>query len=404
MPGYPVTLVDSSGFPVSLTGEDGVPAPLSDIVSGISADAIADPNSALATALANLGFRSPALQQFWSKLATIDTDGVDIVTIGDSNTEGGTATNRQKSWTNIMRDELRRRFQPSGVTGGEGYLPSWIVRGGPQDPFVWVNGGAAGAETEGLGRRNVNLTTNQKLTTTFTGTSLKLLYTQHGGGGQFSVSIDGVVTNLSGNSSPTGGFLYSQTWTSPALSDGSHTVEIAWVSGGTTHIEGAIVYNGDENAGIRTHQGGHSGYHVGDFLASTNWAASLGVIQPDLVCMMWPTNDYKDRTPISTLESQLAALIALIRASCASKPSIVLAAAPERYDTGYTPVAPWPDYVAAMARVAANDGKVAFLDLRNVIAKGGDTDGTGSVDADKVHFTTIGQGMIGRQIAAFVAP
>lgn len=396
-----LTLRDRSNLAIKLghVGADGTLFPYPSDVA--LADQLHTPSSLFAQAVINTGLRSPALQQFWSKLATIDTDGVDIVTIGDSNTEGGTATNRQKSWTNVMRDELRRRFQPAGVAGGEGYLPSWIVRGGPADPFTW-SGGSTGASTEGLGRRNINVASGQTLTTTFTGTRFKLLYTRHSAGGDFTVTIDGgAPATVNGNNATT---LNSQVWDSGALSAASHTVSIAHVSGSTAHIEGAIAYNGDESAGIRTHQGGHSGYTVQDFLASTAWTASLGVIQPDLVCMMWATNDFSTLVPVATFKTRLASLIALIRASCASKPSIVLAAAPERYDTGYTPLAPYGDYVTAMAQVASEDGKVAFLDLRNVIAVGGDADGTGSTDADKVHFTTVGQGMIARAIAGFVSP
>lgn len=355
------------------------------------------------------GFRFPALQQFHAKLATVDTDTVDVLFLWDSNGEGGTTTDPNKNAVAVFRDQLRRAFQPAGIVGGFGWMTSYYARSGVVEHWTVNSGSIAEAKSYGLGRKRITINANSQIQASFIGTKIRLFFAKSTGGGNFTVNIDGVDTVVSSLGAST---LRSQTWDSATLSAGAHVVRITTTTPALS-FEGALAMNGDEAAGIRVWNGSQSGYKTGDFVSTevTNlgaWLDAVDVIQPDLVVIILTTNDFHTGVPFATYEANLVRIIADMYAHTVINPSIVLGIAPERYDpedaqTPRVPGATYADYANIVKRVAAAQG-TAVIDLRNVIAVGGDTNGTGSIDADKVHFTPAGEGMIGRALARFVSP
>ncbi|MEO6470731.1 MAG: hypothetical protein ABIR57_02740, partial [Aeromicrobium sp.] len=81
-----------------------------------------------------------ALQTFHAALASAGTSPVDVfVGPSDSLTEGYGATSVNKRWISIFRDDLRRSSQPTGVTGGLGYLDLWNQGRFPDYPVSVTN-------------------------------------------------------------------------------------------------------------------------------------------------------------------------------------------------------------------------------------------------------------------------
>lgn len=355
--------------------------------------------------------RGRSMRQLHAALAQVASAPCDLVGMGDSIMEGLDATAIGAAgtrWIDLLRDYLRARWQPGGVTGGAGYLPIY-------QPFVassWTSvTGASDLVAHGLGKKAAVFSAGgHGATLVFTGTGLDIIYTKGNGYGTFSWAIDGgLATNVNTNS----GGAETDGWVVQirGLSDASHTLVLARVSGAVI-VDGAMVYRGDEAAGIRMWDAGHGG-HTASVLNGTSanyWRNVIATIQPDLVMICFGTNEYSGVLPGDTptaLTTNLLAIMTAIRAQCTVSPSFLLIVPPQRGDV-VAPLFPWSQYVAAIYAAARADGYAGVLDMGQRF----DTDpltpyhaSVGLIHAtNKVHPLDLGHAVWAQAVNGYLQP
>lgn len=407
----PAPLVDSDAAVAALVeGPDTATASALNAATAaqIAADA-ASPNGTIpATIKATAApIRPHPLLGFFAALAQRDTTPVDILALGDSIFEGvgaSTLTNRSIS---RMVAGLRTRL---GVTGGGvGYIPARYQATDRQATDGWTTTGNTVDNTFGFGQRSRYLLLDSDtgkgdgtMTRTVTCTSFTLIARCNTTATSLFVSIDGgadVVWDIA--ASATGAM---DEFTSGALSAGSHTVRIKARSQAGCAFLGIMVYNGDENSGIRLWDGAKSGTRADQFNAESGansalWADELVELSPDLAIIEWITNDAITRTA-AQYETSIRNVIALLRSKASDVP-ILLLAPYERGDQAL--IEPWANYTAKLAKIAGDTAHVAFLDLGQAIPKPNGADTYGLL-SDGIHPNDKGHALIGDLLAGFLTP
>lgn len=334
----------------------------------------------------------PALSRFH---AALPAGTVRVLNIGHSITEGARAAAPGERWTDIALAKLRGTFQPAGVKGGFGYIPATATY--PELlPSTWAFTGTAAASTNGTGlaRYAMEMQSGSTASLTFTGTGLRLMHTTYSGGPTVTVSIDGVPAGNIAAASGTTNFAASTSYI--GLTPGVHTITLS--TPGLFVLEGALIYDGDDAAGIRSWNAGHAGDQIGTYLTgnpATRIPPVYTAIAPDLVTIQFGVNEYRNNTAVATFGTNLGALIDQVRTSVGSDVSILVLGDAEPLHAG-TPTAPWSEYAAKAAEVAAAKS-VAYLDLGPLPGLGLNAAG---MDADQVHPNTVGHRTIGNAVAA----
>lgn len=359
--------------------------------------------------------RTSALLPWFTALANRDSAPASVLTITDSIGEGRGASVYSKRWLDRTASLLRSRFPTAGLsTSGENYFPMQFISPLPQ---VWTIGGSPVVNNGyGLGLRGYQLSASgQQFSGTVTGTSMDLLLARGSSTGVLTVTVDGTPTTVT--TSNGGATAPGQRMNVSLGSSGSHTVTIAWTSGGQVFLSGVIVYNGDESKGIRFYDGGHSGLWTKDYLGTGNitlagggtwFAADLAAVSPNLVLIELGINDADGGVSSATVKTNLTSLISFVRSSVPTNPAIVLVGL---YDPGtVTSGEPWSNYVAAMQAIAAADtggfgGKsgITVFDLTQRFPARLPTD-TFSLFADTIHPNDKGHALIADSLAAFISP
>ncbi|WP_262103489.1 hypothetical protein [Arthrobacter sp. Marseille-P9274] len=294
---------------------------------------------------------------FYAALAKRDSSPVDVLVLGDSISEGYGAGSLTERYAGRLLSNFRTRY---GITGGLGYLSSWHASSdiAPLGPTATGNAVKNANGSRGLGLRSYTLGADTgaglgNLTFTFTGTSFKMLAAQRVAAGTDSVRIviDGApyveweVVDGTGTS----------VWDSGPLTAGAHTVSVT-ARFGLASIEGFMLFDGDEDAGIRLWRArsrvpAHSSSPQLR-AALTAGATALPHVDPDLVVIAWMTNDISSRTSevyrLCGTWSRWCVARSLPRRSC-SRPC--------------TNAEPWANYVAAMKKVASEYPWTAFFDI-----------------------------------------
>lgn len=356
---------------------------------------------------ANQDQGSTVLKAFRASIAAAKAGvgACDILTIGDSISEGTGPSIIEKRWASKFRDGLRTKH---GVTGGRGYVPAAYAVPAATNLFVLSGGAAVATGTQGLGKRVVTMTAaghTATLTVPAGHTSAKLFYTGGSGRGQFTYTVDGG----SATTVNTAQFGTARDYTThiTGLSTGSsHTIVISWLSTGTVLLTGVMLYNGDETTGIRLWDGAHHGQTSAYFATTTEpWYLTVNTIQPTLAILALGTNDWSIGTPTAAqVKTNLATITAGIRAQCTVAPSIIVMPMYERMATG-TPTETWTNYVAAMRDYALEDGDVAIFDLYKRIGtiNGSGSNAHGILTGDFTHPTDKGSQMIADALLDFVS-
>jgi lysophospholipase L1-like esterase len=346
---------------------------------------------------------SPALRVFHAALANREAAPCDIVFVGDSNMEGEGADLVRKRWQTRALESLRARFPVYGgtPTGGLNYYPGKYYTTTLPQPWTYV--GSPGADNNyGLGLRNVSLSTGQSMSITVTGTSFKILYAKAGGTGTFSYQVDGgATTNINSNNG--GAASGDGISASINLGGGSHTINIAYVSGGPAYINGIVVFDGDENKGIRGWDSAHYGYMTSSYNnAATQPFHQFVNIQPSLVVLGLTTNDYGSQVAPATHLANLQSLITKIKAKTTIAPSIVLLGMFKR-GTVTESVAPYQSYIDNLYTIAASDSSCTVLDMTKRMQAATDNS-LGLYLPDGIHINNKGHAMMGDIVAGFLAP
>lgn len=348
------------------------------------------------------------LRKWYAALANRHYSPAKIAVIGDSLSEGVGASQFGRGWVPKMAELLRARFP---APGGVGFVASWDNPGyGGGDPAytypVSQNSGYY-SETDGFALKcNTLLATGDRLTYTFSGTSIHVWYLKQFGGGNFSVTIDGVVVATSiVTASTTSGPVV---WTSATLAAGNHTILVTRLSGGGTSpvlVNGFRVFNGDETKGIQVFNGSQSGLTSVNFATGAadwnRWARWLGIIQPQLVIVELGLNDWAGNIPMASLKANLKTIISVIRAQTTTDPSIVVFAAAEAnsgaYASTYTQLHQvWEQVVAEDAKTALFDASARFIPPS--------VDNSDGYYYDLMHPSDKGHAAIADRMVSFLSP
>jgi len=339
-------------------------------------------------------------QKYQARLANRYTTPANILCIGDSFTEGTGATVLARRWLNLVQTQLRARYQPAGVTGAAlCYIPAFPGAGGTiTDWPVTRTGNITKVTWGGLGLHlaSFNADGTGVLTFTFTGTSAKLLYPK-GTFGKMSVVVDGgaatVIDQFSGTVG--GGFAYNIT----GLSAGAHTVVVTRdatsVAGRTIAIEGLVVWNGDEAAGVRVIEAAHHGTAINQYSDSFNlnfWPgsiAALGTLAAIVIGLGY--NDATAADSVATMKTNMQALITKLRSAPTNfAGTIFVVYWPLRTGTDATK---WTQWGTALEEIEAADANVKLIRIRGAIPD----EGTGYTDASNLglyestnHFNDAG--------------
>ncbi len=357
-----------------------------------------------------LSDRGPHYRTFRAALADRANSPVDILAFGDSIVTGAQASSMDKRWLNRLRDALRAQYQPAGVPGGEGYVQMnstynspWTnsTSPAPTDPVDGFSQSTSGGF--GIGGRDYASTAYSELT--FYGTGVNVHYRKASGAGTFTVSVDSAVSGTgyalvnASNGSTVNGSVQAVT----GLTAGKHTLRITGTTG-TVHIEGVVLFNGDESKGIRVYDGGRSGIST-VFYNSTNtrWQGAVTAVQPDAVVFMLGTNDYRlAGTKPHEIVANVISLVTSIRAACTIPPSVLILL--PFLPSNNSATAPYLAYYDAIMRAAGVLGDVDVLDFYHLFGSDIQANVHGLLNADLTHPSDKGYQFMADTIAGRLAP
>lgn len=416
-----ITVADSTKVPTTTTVNghalsSNVTVTKSDVSLG-NVDNTADANKPVSTAQrdaidaqTNI-YGSSYMRTFRSALAEKATVPVDMLFIGDSKAEGTTVTAGER-WLDVFRESFRVHNQPSDVEGGYGYVPACYVASTMDDQFVLTGGAtaqtSATGDTHGLGKRSVTMTTTGTATITVGPgtvlggcTSVDVVYTQNSSQGVFSVSVDGgSATNVTATNATE---VIGKTYRVTGLTNTeSHTIAVAWVSG-TVTLHGAMLYNGDETAGIRIWESAHSGIKASDISTTTHkWWKAITTIQPQFIYYQLGRNDIANGASLSTTMTNITNEITFIRTLTTIEPTIIIGM--DWKDSLASAVETYADWYAAMYDYVETDGNLGLFDLHKVM---GDLSTTGEnylslSNSDLIHATPKGQQVVADAFLAYL--
>lgn len=328
-----------------------------------------------------------------------------IVTLGNSLTEGTSATTPFDGYPGQLAGSLRAQF-PTAAPGGRGYVPARYQMPSPSGPLWSYTGTVVKGTQHGIGRRVVPLAGAG--TATLAGTAwshVKIAWWASARGDSLTVRVDAAsaVTITAESPGP-------KTWSSPTFaSAAARTIRVV-AAAGSPELEGAWLFDGDVDRGIHVLNGGHHGsiaasFSVGSGVPGANsvWSDSLVRYDPALVTVSFETNDPGFRAA-PQFRADLAALVNLLRTKTAA-PILLMA----EFERASTPAGrQWDDYTAAIAEVATDNRirMVDFLDVGQYIPKlsGPESaDPHGWLAADGVHLTDAGYGRWAALLAARLA-
>lgn len=307
---------------------------------------------------------SAALRVFRKALATRGTTPCDICFVGDSITEGYFQGALDVSiWPQYTRQLLQRLNVANGMSGGEGFIPARHTVTTPAMEARWVL--SAGVDVTpnplyGLGLRSAILHPGDTATLSFTGTRLKVAYTQKPAAGTLHVVVDGGAdNNVSAANAVTKSGRILDSAVVLDLPGVPHTAVVTAV-GGDVVLDGGFVCRADETTGIRVWPGGHSGYTAVHFADPTKlWDGILETINMDLVVVFLGVNDFNTGQTAAQYQANLITIGQRIKDQSAVDPSIVF-------------IVPWPSSgttdlafrpFADAARVAARYHGAGVIDL-----------------------------------------
>lgn len=367
----------------------------------------------VADATSKLDTQKLPLRRFHAMLANRNAAPCRIIAgPGDSITEGAYAVTVVNRWQNLLMKRLRQTF---AVTTGNDFpfIPVFPGITTPTDFPVTRTGTVVGSGSYGLGLRAgyVNDATG-KITFTFTGTRAKVAYVKGVAGtlAIMKVIVDGgapvtLDTSPTGSASTIGGQLFDL----GALTAGTHTVEVSWDAasgaGKRVYVEGLFTFNGDENAGIRVFDAGHSGFTTTSFTApSADHARAVMANGPvGLAIIALGVNDIAGTITAATFKTNLQTIVTAMRTQAFSGSILYLMMAKPGDKTD----AEWNPYVTAVNELAAADPDAVVLDLSDRMPKpvfNSPQPSDLGLYQDFRHLTPAGDGYVADVIAGFILP
>lgn len=355
-------------------------------------------SQATADARYQTGALSP-LYGYFAKLSNASAERCDVLMVGDSIMEGlGPATVAQR-WVDLAQAKMRAKFGPA--TQGPGFVPATYAvgpSGGGSFP-AWTYTGTFVSQGTGLGNKARQFpASGGVITLTRTCTSFKLFANLTNLNDAVTITIDGgAPTTWTFNNS-----IVQQSWTSPALAAGSHTIVINQ-SVGRPHFCGGMFYNGDETAGVALWDGSHSGWRMQDFDTTwPDWFSHLQFVNPALIVLGCATNDARTTSTgysAANFGTYTQSIITKARAKIANVPILLL---PPYAPVTSSYVEPWANYIAQLKNVAASNTYCALWDMSARIPYM--SPDTFSLLADGVHPTARGHALMSTLATTALSP
>jgi lysophospholipase L1-like esterase len=346
--------------------------------------------------------RFPVLTQWNSALNTRATSPADIVVVGDSIVEGTGATLKANRWIDKLLALYRANYATAGIAGGEGYVPGMYIQ--TTFPHGWSYGGAiTGDGTFGWGHRGLVIGgTDGVAQRTVYGTSVTVHFTKNTAMGTFGVYLDGSGTpaaTINSASGATGTSRDTGRQTVSLGARGSHSVQLKWISGGSSYVNGLMVFDQDETAGIRLTDSGQHGSSSVNWSTTTNsnqyvFADDLNALQPDLVIINLGANDMIQGLTSASFKTNLQNLITQVQASSPT-PSVLLTVAYEIGTGSYAE--PWQNYANKIREIVAADATLNMLDFSALLPKASETS-YGLISNDGIHLNDVGHDVLARLV------
>ncbi len=379
-------------------------------IETVAPDAIV--TSPVQAALDNLD-RNARLRGLRAALAASASTPVDIVLIGDSVTAGWCGPTEASAmgvtdWPTTFERLIAARAGNTR-TPGRGWLPprSDVILG--TYPYGWGNvdrtsGGTVATDgtndlTSGLGQWGRSLAVGDTLEHTDTCDGLTVYYTaQRTGGANIEVRVDGslltTINTTDGTISAGQATDSGRSWTSNALTYGSHAVVLTVAGSGTAIVDGAYFHAGNRASGVRVHKGGHSGYYTG-----STWTGTLEhveSVQPACVVVFLGLNDYVYQATPADYEADYETLIDAI-ATAAPNATVIAIVPPDNYERAWDA---W--HTAGLNAVAATDA--ILLDLHAAMGDISDTADPLDLSNDGIHLSSVGSRMLAELVADIILP
>lgn len=347
---------------------------------------------------------NPALRTFHTALARRRVAQVNVVTLGSSTPEGYGATQLSRGVMQLLRDRLREIHPVPGVAGGAGLLAAYYTDPNQTGKPLTVNGGAIITEIgsgSGWAHKSVQMTTvGHTITGSFYGTGCGVAYGAYVNGGSFTVSIDGgAPVTVNSNSATVDRFKMHY---ATGLTRGNHTITIAFSAGQSVYFRGLMVYDQDEDRGIRFWDGARGGTTALQFQQYlAQWNYGITTIQPHLVIMDVGRNDIPARSP-GAVKTSLKAIIDGVKAACGTRPSFVLVYAPASQYSGLTDtvIGQYKDVWTSLADEDPNN--VCVFDWSERVPSPLVDNSYGEYDGALTHLTDIGHAHMADSLADFL--
>lgn len=325
-----------------------------------------------------------------ARLGARRTSRCNIVVIGDSITAGQGATAYDKRWISLANVALRKRMNQSEL-GGAGYIGGFS---NGVNSFTWpcaVAGSPANNQSYGpsFSAATMSSTSHKFTYAAVKGTAVDIMMND----ANAAVITSKIDANATVDQTVTGLNVDGKKIRVTLGASGTYAFEIAWKSGSTVYVDGIVVYDGDENAGITIHDGGHYGFKTTDFVAQTGtigrWPSAINSLDPAVVVFALGANDLLTNTVDQFIDS-LNTLMSRITAKMGSATPpfvIMMLGARDTYLIKHQ------QFVQAAQTLANNTANISFLDLSAAFPNYNDSDYFGAY-ADGVHPSDKGHAMI----------
>lgn len=326
-------------------------------------------------------------------LSSVGTGPVQVVWIGDSTTNGSTATATTNRAQNIVQARLRGRYPVAGVSGDRSvYIPteySAAVLFESEEPT-----GAGPTILRGTGAgfsiRGATLKVDDTLTLTKICTRIIVWYGKSPTKSDFTVAIDGgdpvAVSSL--GASNLGGYQ----WDSGPLSDEEHTIVVTGslnrASGAS--IEAFSVFHGPEDVGgVTVIDGGKSSAKAADWgetLSNLNQIRDdFTTMQPPMVLICLGINDIRAGHTAARFIGNLRLMTNTAISVCSIRPSFLILMS-SRPSLSGSEVTTWSEYCNGARDFARSQG-FGYFDIRSAFPE---QPTSNSDSSDGIHFLDAG--------------
>lgn len=322
------------------------------------------------------------LSQWYNACQNANSQKASAVFLGTSTTQGANATAHSRRYVQLLAQTWSRTYDNNR------YFRYFTPQ---SDSFTYS--GSYSQINEGLSLRTTQLNSGAYMQFTVTCSALIIYFVEGTNFTPFTLTVDGNDTLITPATSQSGE-RHTGSFTVSGLSYASHTIRIT-ASNGTAKITGIMTADfasADMSKGIHIFNSGHGGFNTNNFINQTALFERIGSLQPQLIFMMFGTNDYGASMPITTYTANLSSIVTSAR-QAAPTADIVLANPFRRLD--FVASVPWAQYGVA-TRAVANEFGCSFIDLSSYYPASQALDAHDFIDTDSLHQTDRGHSYMAR--------